>query len=84
MLRADRAHIVCKMTVDIKSKGGSRMTEIALHGFDVITGADAVHGVGMAKVVYPCVGKADAFHDTLEAVEDRTVGNIASKLIGEH
>lgn len=23
------------------------MTEIALHGFDVITGADAVHGVSM-------------------------------------
>ena len=60
------------------------MTEIALHGFDIVTGADAVHGVGMAKIVYPCVGKADAFHDTLEAVEDRTVGDIASKLIGEH
>ena len=60
------------------------MTEIALHGFDVITGADAVHSVSMAKVVYPRVGKADAFHDTLEAVEDRTVGNIASKFIGEH
>ena len=53
------------------------MTEIALHGFDVITGADAVHGVGMAKIVYPCVGKADAFHDTLEAVEDRTVGDLS-------
>ena len=83
-LRTDRAHIVCKMTVDIKSKGGGRMTKITLHGFDVITGADAVDGVGMAKVMYPCVGKANALHDTLEAVEDRTVGDIASKLIGEH
>ena len=35
------------MTVDIKSKGGSRMTEIALHSFDIVTGTDAVHGVGM-------------------------------------
>ena len=35
------------MTVDIKGKGGGRMTKITLHGFDVITGADAVHGVGM-------------------------------------
>ena len=60
------------------------MTKITLHGFDVITGADAVHGVGMTKIVYPCVGKADAFHDTLEAVEDRAIGNIAPKLIGEH
>ena len=35
------------MTVDIKGESGGRVTEIALHGFDVITGADAVHGVGM-------------------------------------
>ena len=60
------------------------MTEIALHGLDVITGADAVHGVGMTKIMYPRVGKANACHDTLEAVEDCTVGDIASKLIGEH
>ena len=51
------------MTVDIKGESGGRVTKIALHGFDVITGADEVHGVGMAKIVYPCVGKADAFHD---------------------
>ena len=72
------------MTVDIKGESGGRVTEIALHSFDVVTGADAVDGVGMAEVVYPRVGKANAFHDTLEAVEDRTVGDLASKLIGEH
>ena len=66
------------MTVDIKGESGGRVTEIALHGFDVITGADAVHGVGMTKIVYPCVGKANTFHNTLEAVEDCTIGNIAS------
>ena len=60
------------------------MTEIALHGFDVITGADAVDCVSVAKVMYPCVGKANAFHDTLEAIEDRAIGNIAPELIGEH
>ena len=68
------------MTVDVKGEDGSCMTEIALHGFDVITGADAVHGISMAKVVYPRIGKTDA----LEAVEDRTVGDIAPELIGEH
>ena len=72
------------MTVDVKGKGSSCVTEIALHSFDVITGADAVDGVGMAEIVYPRVGKANVFHDTLEAVEDRTVGNIASGLVGEH
>ena len=60
------------------------MTEIALHGFDVITGADAVDRVSVAKVMYPCIGKANAFHDTLEAIEDRAIGNIAPELIGEH
>lgn len=72
------------MTVDIKGEGGSCMTEIALHGFDVITGADAVDRVSVAKVMYPCIGKANAFHDTLEAIEDRAIGNIAPELIGEH
>ena len=72
------------MTVDIKGKGGGRMTEIALHGFDVITGTDTVDSVSMAKIGYPRVGKTNAFHDTLEAVEDRAIGDIASKLIGEH
>lgn len=72
------------MTVDIKSESGGRVTEIALHGFDVITGADAVHGVGMTKIVYPRIGKAYALYDTLETVKDRTVGDIASELIGEH
>ena len=60
------------------------MTEIALHGFDVITGADAVHGVSMAKVVYPCVGKADAFHDTLEAVVHSSIRQIAAGLVGKY
>lgn len=72
------------MTVDIKGESGGRVTEIALHSFDIVTGTDAVHGVGMTKIVYPRVGKANAFHDTLEAVEDCAVGDIASKLIGEH
>ena len=72
------------MTVDIKGESGGRVTEIALHSFDIVTGADAVHGVGMAKIVYPCVGKANTLHDTFEAIKDRTVGDIASKLIGEH
>lgn len=47
------------MTVDIKSKGGSRMTEIALHSFDIVTGTDAVHGVGMTKIVEACGRCAD-------------------------
>ena len=72
------------MTVDIKGKGGGRMTKITLHGFDVITGADAVHSVGMTKIVYPCVGKANTFHDTLEAVVHGSIRQIAAGLVGEY
>ena len=35
------------MTVDIKGESGGRVTEIALHSFDIVTGTDAVHGVSM-------------------------------------
>ena len=37
------------MTVDIKGKGSGRVTEIALHGFDVISSPDAVDGAGMRR-----------------------------------
>ena len=57
---------------------------ITLHGFDVITGADAVHSVGMTKIVYPCVGKANTFHDTLEAVVHGSIRQIAAGLVGEY
>ena len=60
------------------------MTEIALYGFNVIASADAVDGVGMAKVMYSCVRDADALYHAFEAVENRTVGNIAPKLISKH
>ena len=55
-----------------------------MYSFDVVTCADAVDGIGMTKVVYPRIGKTDALYDALEAVEDRTVGDIAPELIGEH
>ena len=65
------------MPVDVKGKGSGCMTEVALYSFDVVTCADAVDGIGMTKVVYPRIGKTDALYDALEAVEDRTVGDIA-------
>ena len=72
------------MAIDVKSKGGGGVTKVGLHSLDVITGADAVDSVGMTKVMDPCVGDADTLYHALEAVKDRTVGDLASKLIGEH
>ena len=47
------------MTVDIKGESGGRVAEIALHSFDIVTGTDAVHGVGMTKIVEACGRCAD-------------------------
>jgi len=47
------------MTVDIKSKGGSRMTEIALHGFDVVAALDRGNGESMTQIVEACGRCAD-------------------------
>lgn len=43
-----------KMGVPIQRKGGSRMTQIALNGFNVISGPNRVYGICMAAVVEPC------------------------------
>lgn len=42
------------MTVDIKGEGGSCMTEIALHGFDVIAALDRGNGESMTQIVEAC------------------------------
>ena len=83
-LRTCGSHVICEVTIDVQGERRCGMAEIALHGFDVISSADAVDSVGVAKVMYPCVGDADALYHTFEAVEDRTVGNIAPKLISKH
>lgn len=47
------------MTVDIKSKGGSCMTEIALHSFDIVTALDRGNGESMTQIVEACDRCAD-------------------------
>lgn len=39
------------MAVDVQSKSGGSVAQIALHGFDIVPGADSGNGVGMAKIV---------------------------------
>ena len=47
------------MTVDIKGKGGGRMTKITLHGFDVIAALDRGNGESMTQIVEACDRCAD-------------------------
>jgi hypothetical protein len=47
------------MTVDIKSKGGSRMTEIALHGLNVVAALDRGNGESVTQIVEACGWCAD-------------------------
>lgn len=47
------------MTVDIKSKGGGRVTEIFLHGLNVVAALDRGNGEGVTQIVEACGRCAD-------------------------
>lgn len=47
------------MTVDIKGESGGRVTEIALHGFDVVAALDRGNGESMTQIVEACGRCAD-------------------------
>ena len=42
------------------------MTEIALYGLDIVTGANRGYGIAVAKIVESCVRPADAFRNPLK------------------
>lgn len=44
------------------------MTQVALHGLNIIPGPDCGHGVAVAQVVEAGRGKADGGHDLLVMV----------------
>ena len=46
-LRTGGPHVICEVTIDVQGERCRGMAEIALQGFDVISGPDAVNGVGM-------------------------------------
>ena len=55
-------HAVSHMSIDIQSKGGSGMTQVVLHGLDIITGTEGRYGIRMAEIVEPCIWTANRTH----------------------
>ena len=45
-------HAVCGVSVHIKGKRRSLMSEILLHSLDVIAGLQAVYGVSMTEIMF--------------------------------
>ena len=59
------------------------MTEIFLHGLNVVAAFDASNRVSVAQVVKASSRRAYFFHDTLEAVVHGSIRQIAAGLVGE-
>ena len=64
-----------------KACGG--VTQIFLHGFDVIPGFQAVDREGVAQIVELHVLQADLFHDRLVVAVHRLIRHEAPELVGE-
>lgn len=54
-------HLVSHMAVYVQRKGGCGVTQIALHGLDVVPGADRGNGVGVTQVMETGVGTTRRF-----------------------
>ena len=78
------SHIIREVTVNVQGEHRRGMVEITLNGFDIISGPDAVNGVGMPQIMNSGRGDSNLFDHAFEAVIDSPVGNIAAKFVGEH
>ena len=83
-LRTGGPHVICEVTIDVQGERRRGMAEIALHGFDVISCPDAVHGVGMPQIMDSGSGDPNLIDHAFEAVIESPVGHIAAKFVGEH
>ena len=72
------------MTVDVKGESGGRVTEIFLHGLNVVIALDRGNGESMTQIVEACGRCADVSDDTLEAVVHSSIRQIAAGLVGKY
>ena len=77
-------HLIGNMAVHIQGKGCGGMTQILLYRFDIITGADGCHGIGVPEIVEAGFRAADLRHDLLEVLQDRVPVQVLPQLIGEN
>ena len=65
------AHRICNMTIFVKCKSNSRMTEIVANGFNIDVGLNAQHCIRMPKIMYTGVSYTDLCKYFLCVVIDR-------------
>lgn len=67
-------HLLRNMSVSIQSECCGGMTEIFLHGFNVVAAFDTGNCVCVAQVVKTGGWRTDLLYDPLEAVVHRAIG----------
>lgn len=76
-------HLVGDMAVNVQRKGCRGVTQVALHGLDIVADLQGGHRVGVAHVVEAKLRRADPFHDLLEVVVDRVRVQVSAQLVGK-
>ena len=77
-------HLLRDVSVNIQRKRGGSVSEVFLHGLDVITALDRGNGEGVTQIVEACGRCANVSNDTLEAVIHGSIRQIAAGLVGEY
>lgn len=72
------------MAVNIERKGRRRVAQIALHGLDVVAGADRGHSAGVLEIVKAGVWSSDLLRRFLESTVHGRLGERPSDLVGKH
>ena len=68
VVRAALFHLFRHMPVNVQRKGCCRMSEIPLHGLDIVTGMDRGNCVAVAKIVETSLRHANRCDNALVAV----------------
>ena len=76
-------HLLRDVSVNIQRKRSGSVSEVFLHGLNVVAAFDASNRVSVAQVVKASGRRAYFFHNALKAVIHRAIGQIAARLIGK-
>ena len=71
------------MAVDIQRERSGGMTQVALHGLDIIAGAEGCHGVRVTQIMETGIGTPDGGNVLFELTVDDRLGQVLTDLIGE-
>ena len=67
-------HLLRDVSVNIQRKRSGSVSEVLLHGLNVVAAFDASNRVSVAQVVKASSRRAYLFHNALEAVIHRAIG----------